>query len=603
MKSYLGLIPAFAKAHRRQSRMTVLCIVFAVFLVTGVFSMAEMGIRMESSRLVEKHGPDAVLSLLGSESAQSYLAIAGVLFVLILIAGVLMISGSINSSVAQRTRFFGLLRCIGMSRGQVARFVRLEALSWCGTAIPIGVALGVVCSWALCAVLRFLVGEEFTDIPLFGVSLIGILSGVLMGVAAVLAAAGAPARRAARVSPVTAVSGNSGSEAGAGRVSVSRAFKIETALGIDHALGSRKNLLLMTGSFALSIVLFLSFSALVELVNCMLPQSSSAPDIGIYSADGDNSLSRALPERLEGMAGVENAYGRRSLLGAPAEISKGGFSARTVDLISYDAFELDCLKKDGALKRGGDPSRVYGDGGCVLLIADGDAPLAAGDSLRVCGEELTVAGRLRYNPFTADGGSDGVVTLICSGETFMRLTGVSDYSLVLIRAASDMSDEDAEALRLAVGGDCVFQDMRAGQTRNTYLAFVACLYGFMAVIALITVLGVMSNISMSVSSRIKQYGAMRAVGMELRQVTGMLAAEAFTYALSGCAAGCVLGLLSSRLIYSALITPHYAYAVWSVPVLPLAVILLFILAAVWAAVRGPAERIRRMSVTETVNEL
>ena len=43
MKSYLSLIPISAKVHRRQNRMTLLCIVFAVFMVTAVFSMAEMG--------------------------------------------------------------------------------------------------------------------------------------------------------------------------------------------------------------------------------------------------------------------------------------------------------------------------------------------------------------------------------------------------------------------------------------------------------------------------------------------------------------------------------------------------------------------------------
>ena len=43
MKSYLSLIPISAKVHRRQNRMTLLCIIFSVFMVTAVFSMAEMG--------------------------------------------------------------------------------------------------------------------------------------------------------------------------------------------------------------------------------------------------------------------------------------------------------------------------------------------------------------------------------------------------------------------------------------------------------------------------------------------------------------------------------------------------------------------------------
>ena len=127
MKSYLSLIPISAKVHRRQNRMTLLCIVFAVFMVTAVFSMTEMGFRMEQARLVGKHGSFSIGDLLGSSMGQTLLSVAVVLFLLILIAGVLMISSSMNSSVAQRTQFFGMMRCIGMSKQQTIRFVRLEA--------------------------------------------------------------------------------------------------------------------------------------------------------------------------------------------------------------------------------------------------------------------------------------------------------------------------------------------------------------------------------------------------------------------------------------------------------------------------------------------
>mgnify|MGYP002545673711 CR=1 FL=1 len=50
MKSYLSLIPISAKVHRRQNRMTLLCIIFSVFMVTAIFSMAEMGARITCIR-------------------------------------------------------------------------------------------------------------------------------------------------------------------------------------------------------------------------------------------------------------------------------------------------------------------------------------------------------------------------------------------------------------------------------------------------------------------------------------------------------------------------------------------------------------------------
>ena len=64
MRSYLSLIPISAKVHRRQNRMTLLCIIFAVFMVTAIFSMAEMGARMEQSRLSEKHGDFSLIDSL-----------------------------------------------------------------------------------------------------------------------------------------------------------------------------------------------------------------------------------------------------------------------------------------------------------------------------------------------------------------------------------------------------------------------------------------------------------------------------------------------------------------------------------------------------------
>ena len=56
MKSYLSLIPISAKVHRRRNRMTILCIVFAVFLVTAIFSVADMVTRGEHIAMINKHG-------------------------------------------------------------------------------------------------------------------------------------------------------------------------------------------------------------------------------------------------------------------------------------------------------------------------------------------------------------------------------------------------------------------------------------------------------------------------------------------------------------------------------------------------------------------
>lgn len=412
MKSYLSLIPISARAHRRQNRMARLCIIFAVFMVTAIFSMAEMGTRMEQTRLAQKHGGFSLWDLFGSAMGQTLLLVAAVLFLLVLAAGVLMISGSLHSSVAQRTQFFGMMRCIGMSRQQIARFVRLEALNWCKTAIPAGLVLGIAVSWILCAVLRFWVGEEFSSIPLFGISGIGIISGVLVGIVTVLLAAQAPARRAASVSPAAAVSASMESRSGTYHAYRSAILPIEITLGIQQAAASKKNLALITGSFALSIVLFLSFSVLIDFVDHLMPQSAAAADLELSSPDGGNSIDSALTETLESMDGVERVYGRRSSFALPARWEDGSNSLSAVDLVSFDAFDLNALKKDGALRRGSDLARVYGDSSFALAAWDPTCSWKNGDTVMLGTERLEIAGLLKYDPFRSDGLTGGQLIVV-----------------------------------------------------------------------------------------------------------------------------------------------------------------------------------------------
>lgn len=600
MKSYLSLIPISAKVRRQQNRMTLLCIIFAVFLVTAIFSMADMAVRMEQSRLAEKHGQElSFRAILDTSMGQTLLLTAGALFLLILMAGVLMISGSINSTVAQRIKFFGMMRCIGMSSQQLRRFVRLEALNWCKTAIPIGVFLGTVSSWNLCAILRFVVKEEFATIPLFGLSPIGIISGVVMGLVTVLLAARAPAKQAAKVSPVAAISGNTENIGRVRRAVRTGVFPIEISLGTHHAISARKNLILMTGSFALSIILFLTFSVLLDFVGYLLPQSASDADITIAGESGVNCVSLKTAEAIREVDGVENVFGRRSVFEVSAELGQG--LPRTVDLISFDDFDLDALKKNGMLKKGSNLSKVYGDNGYVLAICDPDAPLHQGDTIRLDGETLTIAGMLKYNLFSGDGLSHGKVSILTSSETFIRLTGTRDYSLLMVQG--DLTDEGVSTINALLDDGLLLRDRRGQRTFGTYIAFVLCVYSFLAIIAMVTVLNIMNSISMSVSARSKQYGAMRAVGMDDRQVTQMIAAEAITYALAGCVIGCTGGLSIGKVLFRILIQDHFAYAVWTLPVSRLLIVILFVAAATFAAVHAPSKRMREMAVTDTINAL
>lgn len=134
------------------------------------------------------------------------------------------------------------------------------------------------------------------------------------------------------------------------------------------------------------------------------------------------------------------------------------------------------------------------------------------------------------------------------------------------------------------------------------LLWCIMVYGFLAIIGMITLFYTVNGISISVGSRIKQYGAMRAVGMSGDQLTRMIASEGFTYAISGMIVGLGIGIPLSRLLYVRLITRYFGSA-WQVPWIAILIIVVCVLISAAVAIYAPAKRIRNMSITETINEL
>ncbi len=103
--------------------------------------------------------------------------------------------GVMNYSATQRTHEVGIRMALGATRGDIMRLVVGHGM----TLTFVGIAIGVVASWALTRVMsNLLFGVTATDLPTF----IGV-SAVLAAVA--LLANYIPARRATRVNPISAL--------------------------------------------------------------------------------------------------------------------------------------------------------------------------------------------------------------------------------------------------------------------------------------------------------------------------------------------------------------------------------------------------------------
>jgi putative ABC transport system permease protein len=115
------------------------------------------------------------------------------------LVGLLGIINTLSMSVIERTRDIGVLRALGASRWAVRRTMADESLliSLGGTAAGVGAGLVVAYVWL--GLFNNFPGISF-KLPLGTLALIAVL-GVVLGVLAAIL----PARRAARLDPLTAL--------------------------------------------------------------------------------------------------------------------------------------------------------------------------------------------------------------------------------------------------------------------------------------------------------------------------------------------------------------------------------------------------------------
>ena len=129
---------------------------------------------------------------------------------------------------------------------------------------------------------------------------------------------------------------------------------------------------------------------------------------------------------------------------------------------------------------------------------------------------------------------------------------------------------------------------------NTLLAMFYVLLGLSIVIS---VLGIVNTLALSVFERTRELGMLRAVGMTKRQTRRMIRYESVTVSLIGAALGIPVGVFLAAITTTALSRYDVVFS------LPVTALVAFILAAILAGMLAailPARRASRMNVLEAL---
>jgi putative ABC transport system permease protein len=208
----------------------------------------------------------------------------------------------------------------------------------------------------------------------------------------------------------------------------------------------------------------------------------------------------------------------------------------------------------------------------------------------------TVTGTIKDN---ADLLGDFVVTEAEARREF----GVRSPSLTFVKlepgADADRVKERIEQQVKAQFGtvDTLNQQELKDNQEEQIQQLVGFFYVLLALAIVISLLGIVTTLALSIHERTRELGMLRAVGMSRRQVRTLVRYESVITALIGAILGTVLGVIFATLVSRPLADEGFelAYPIGTLLVLLLLAALAGVLAAIW-----PARRASKMDVLQAL---
>ncbi|MCC9310850.1 ABC transporter permease [Kitasatospora sp. RB6PN24] len=523
----------------------------------------------------------------GTKSMRTMLlAFAGIsLFV-----GVFIIANTFTMLVAQRTRELALLRAIGAGRKQVTRSVLAEALLIGTLASVAGLLVGIGIGAGLQSLISSIGNGDTPTGPLV-ISPTTVVAALLTGTVVTVLSALLPARRAARIAPVAAMSSADQPATQKSLVVRNSIGAVITAAGLALVIGASRgtggNWALAGGAAAALIGIFiltpLLSRPLIALIGPLLAR--------VFGVSGKLARQNAVrnPRRTAATASALTIgltlVSALTVLGASfngmldREVADGMRADYAVGLSNGLSISPDIAARvaqapgvaaaspltESYLQIGGDTRAVAGLNAAQatqvmnLGVTSGSADALGQGKLLVTADTAKKM-KLSVGSTVPAALPDGTVSLTVGGiftdnallKPMLLDNAVlaahhvsSDTNVVLVKGNGGESQSLRQAL-VAAGGDNPLIDVQTKQDLKNKVSSVITfalnmLYGLLAMSIVVAVLGVINTMAMSVFERKREIGMLRAIGLDRRAVKRMVRLESVVISLFGAVLGLVLG--------------------------------------------------------------
>lgn len=577
-----------------------------------------------------------------------------------LFVGAFLIYNSFAMTVVERTREFGMLRTIGMTRAQVTRLILMEAGVLGIAGALAGVALGMLLARGLTQLMSVILNQPvgFVEVPRSD-----MITAWAIGLLVTFLAAGLPAWQAGRISPMEALRVRSKSGEGwlirqgwklglfllagstillianpfpydvqfrLGSLTVFGLFCGATLLipvtvsgweritrpvmkwiyGASGSLGSR-NIKRSRQRTTLTVAALMVGVAMVIMTRGMT--ESFAGDLREWMLayiGGDIYVTSSVPlrdnvgQRIDSIPGVEAVAPIRYFTvdwRSPEGEQEIDFMA--IDPVAYTRVTRFVFSEDAT--NTADVVRRLQQGNAILV----SSVLSEKYNLQT-GDTIQLKTRSGYKTFEVAG---VVVDFYNQGqvvqgtwEDMNRYFRIKDVSTFLVKVAEDQSIVDVQETidkeygkryRLVLISNTSVREQALNLMDQAFSMFDA-----MALIAIVVgSLGVVNTLTMSVIERTQEIGMLRAIGMTRSQIIRMVLAEAGLVGVIGGVLGVGTGIILARILFIGMTTMSGYKLTFVLP--PQGVLISLLAAIIISQIAAilPSRRAARIKILEAVH--
>lgn len=507
--------------------------------------------------------------------------IVGILVVIVSIGSISLIYNSFAISISERTKQFGILKSVGATKKQIRSCILYEGAILGLIGIPIGIVIGLTGI----GITFFLLQDNFSSMTTvapevkmtLAVNPQLLLVAALICYATILVAAWIPAKRAIRISPISAIRMSEDVKIKPGKVKTSKLryklFGFEGVLAAKNFKRNSKRYRFTIFSIALSVILFIVSAAYIGVVNRMMDVEyiNNSPDIIGYIDNPNETIIKTITdipevdkvyyydeeyEKVEFDKKALTVEGKRSIYPE----GKHGH----IEIVFYCDTVFDKICK----KNGLDPEKYYDQSSLRGLfmkngvnydprydyksykaVRDGVSSVSITKGNRT--GEVNVISGIDYYYSTA---VEFLIVPYSMRANWLSEAKMKNGTMDALIYSKQYKEAENEIEKLVEDGKLPdvrlmnLTDNMVTMKMLTQILYVF-MYGFITLMSLITIANVFNTISTNIMIRRREFAMLRSVGLSGKGFRKILNYECLVYGIRSLIVGFVLATGACALLY------------------------------------------------------